>query len=100
MFAVIKTGGKQYRVAANDLLKIEKVSGEVGDIVEVGQVLAHGEGENVVIGAPFVDGATVTGQADRWRLPPAPASLPAQLRAARADAVRTLGAAAQAAQCP
>ena len=40
-----------------------------------------------------LDGATVTGQADRWRLPPAPASLPAQLRAARADAVRTLGAA-------
>ncbi len=62
MFAVIKTGGKQYRVAANDLLKIEKVSGEVGDIVEVGQVLAHGEGENVVIGAPFVDGATVTAE--------------------------------------
>lgn len=47
-----------------------------------------------------LDGATVTGQADRWRLPPAPASLPAQLRAARADAVRTLGSAAQAAQCP
>ncbi|MBS0414355.1 MAG: hypothetical protein JSR68_08280 [Proteobacteria bacterium] len=46
-----------------------------------------------------LDGATVTGQADRWRLPPAPASLPAQLRAARADAVRTLGADAQAAQC-
>ena len=62
MFAVIKTGGKQYRVAANDLLKIEKVSGEVGDIVEVGQVLAHGEGENVVIGAPFVEGATVTAE--------------------------------------
>jgi large subunit ribosomal protein L21 len=62
MFAVIKTGGKQYRVAANDLLKIEKVEGQVGDIVEIGHVLAHGEGENVTIGAPFVDGAVVTAE--------------------------------------
>ncbi len=62
MFAVIKTGGKQYRVAANDLLKIEKVEGNVGDIVEIGQVLAHGEGENVTFGAPFVDGALVTAE--------------------------------------
>jgi large subunit ribosomal protein L21 len=62
MFAVIKTGGKQYRVAANDLLKIEKVEGQVGDIVEIGHVLAHGEGENVTFGAPFVDGATVTAE--------------------------------------
>jgi large subunit ribosomal protein L21 len=62
MFAVIKTGGKQYRVAANDLLKIEKVSGEVGDIVEIGQVLAHGEGDNVTFGAPFVDGASVAAE--------------------------------------
>ena len=62
MFAVIKTGGKQYRVAANDVLKIEKVAGEVGDIVEIGHVLAHGEGENVTIGAPFVDGALVTAE--------------------------------------
>jgi len=62
MFAVIKTGGKQYRVAANDVLKIEKVSGEVGDIVEIGQVLAHGEGNNVVIGAPLVEGATVAAE--------------------------------------
>ncbi|SMH55509.1 50S ribosomal protein L21 [Mesorhizobium australicum] len=62
MFAVIKTGGKQYRVAANDVLKIEKVAGEVGDIVEIGFVLAHGEGENVTIGAPFVDGAVVAAE--------------------------------------
>ncbi len=62
MFAVIKTGGKQYRVAANDVLKIEKVAGEVGDIVEIGHVLAHGEGEDVTIGAPFVDGALVTAE--------------------------------------
>lgn len=62
MFAVIKTGGKQYRVAANDLLKIEKVEANVGDIVEIGHVLAHGEGENVTFGAPFVNGALVTAE--------------------------------------
>ncbi|BCG92285.1 50S ribosomal protein L21 [Mesorhizobium sp. 131-2-1] len=62
MFAVIKTGGKQYRVAANDLLKIEKLEAKVGEIVELSQVLAHGEGENVTFGAPFVDGATVTAE--------------------------------------
>ncbi|TSE07561.1 50S ribosomal protein L21 [Mesorhizobium intechi] len=62
MFAVIKTGGKQYRVAANDLLKIEKVEANVGDIVEIGHVLAHGEGDNVTFGAPFVDGALVTAE--------------------------------------
>ena len=62
MFAVIKTGGKQYRVAANDVLKIEKVAGEVGDIVEIGHVLAHGEGDDVTFGAPFVDGALVTAE--------------------------------------
>ena len=62
MFAVIKTGGKQYRIAANDLLKVEKLAGNVGDNVEFGQVLAFGEGESVTIGAPFVDGATVVGE--------------------------------------
>lgn len=62
MFAVIKTGGKQYRVAAEDVLKIERVAGEVGDIVEIGNVLAHGDGDDVTLGAPFVDGATVTAE--------------------------------------
>lgn len=62
MFAVIKTGGKQYRVAANDLVKIEKLDAAVGDIVVLDNVLAHGEGENVVFGAPFVAGATVAAE--------------------------------------
>jgi large subunit ribosomal protein L21 len=62
MFAVIKTGGKQYRVAANDMLKIEKLEGQIGDIVEIGQVLAHGEGEKVTFGAPFVAGAAVAAE--------------------------------------
>jgi len=62
MFAVIKTGGKQYRVAAEDVIRIEKVAGEVGDIITLDSVLAHGEGENVTIGAPFVDGASVAAE--------------------------------------
>ena len=62
MFAVIKTGGKQYRVAAEDVLKIEKVAGNVGDIVEIGHVLAYGEGDKVTIGSPFVDGASVAAE--------------------------------------
>ncbi|MEQ1936870.1 50S ribosomal protein L21 [Mesorhizobium sp. CN5-321] len=62
MFAVIKTGGKQYRVAANDVLKIEKLEAEIGEIVQIGNVLAHGEGDDVTIGAPFVDGASVAAE--------------------------------------
>lgn len=59
MFAVIKTGGKQYRVAAEDVLTIDRIVGEIGDIVQLGEVLAHGEGEKVSFGAPLVDGASV-----------------------------------------
>ena len=62
MFAVIKTGGKQYRVVANDVLRIEKVSGNAGDMIEFAEVLAVGEGENATIGAPFVEGALVTAE--------------------------------------
>jgi len=58
MFAVIKTGGKQYRVVADDVLKIEKVAGEAGEMVSFDQVLAVGE----TIGAPLVDGAVVTAE--------------------------------------
>ena len=62
MFAVIKTGGKQYRVAADDVLKIGNVAGEIGDIVEIGEVLAYGDGDKVTIGSPLVDGAMVTAE--------------------------------------
>ncbi len=62
MFAVIKTGGKQYRVVADDLLKVEKVSGDAGDIVEFNEVLMVGEGESATIGTPVVDGALVTAE--------------------------------------
>lgn len=62
MFAVIKTGGKQYRVAADDLLKVEKIAGEPGDIIQFDTVLAHGEGDKVTFGAPLVDGASVAAE--------------------------------------
>lgn len=59
MFAVIRTGGKQYRVAAGDKLKIEKLPADVGAEVTLEQVLALGEGEAVKVGAPLVAGAAV-----------------------------------------
>jgi large subunit ribosomal protein L21 len=62
MFAVIKTGGKQYRVAANDVLNVEKLEGAEGDIVEFGEVLAVGVGEKAEFGAPLVAGAMVTAE--------------------------------------
>lgn len=61
MFAVFKTGGKQYRVAAEDVLKVAKVQGEPGEIVEFGEVLVVG-GDPVALGAPTVAGATVAAE--------------------------------------
>ena len=61
MFAVFKTGGKQYRVAAEDVLKVDKVKGEPGEIVEFGEVLVVG-GDSVMLGAPTVAGATVAAE--------------------------------------
>ena len=61
MFAVIKTGGKQYRVVVDDALEVEKIPGERGDIVEFGEVLIVG-GDDVKLGEPTVSGATVAGQ--------------------------------------
>ncbi|MTI17752.1 50S ribosomal protein L21 [Rhodobacteraceae bacterium RKSG542] len=62
MFAVIKTGGKQYRVAANDLLKIEKVSAEAGETVVFDEVLIVGSETETTIGAPIVEGASVAAE--------------------------------------
>jgi large subunit ribosomal protein L21 len=61
MFAVIKTGGKQYRVAAEDKLKVEKVAGEPGDIIQFGEVLVVG-GDTVTLGTPTVAGASVAAE--------------------------------------
>jgi len=59
MYAVIKTGGKQYRVKAGDLLVVEKLAGEPGAQVAFDEVLMLGEGEAVTVGAPLVTGAVV-----------------------------------------
>jgi large subunit ribosomal protein L21 len=61
MFAVIKTGGRQYRVVPNDVLEIGKISGDVGTIVQLGEVLVVG-GDQPVLGAPTVAGASVAAE--------------------------------------
>lgn len=60
MYAVIKTGGKQYRVQPGDLLIVEKLDGEPGADVAFGDVLMLGDGDQVTLGAPVVDGASVS----------------------------------------
>ena len=60
MFAVIKTGGKQYRVAPGDELFIEKLEGEAGDNLTFDQVLMMGGDKGVTVGAPLIEGASVT----------------------------------------
>ena len=61
MFAVIKTGGKQYRVAADDVIQVDKVGGDPGEIIQFGEVLLVG-GEQVTLGAPTVAGASVAAE--------------------------------------
>ena len=61
MYAVIETGGKQYRVQEGDVITIEKLAVEAGDKVEFDKVLVIGEGAEIKIGAPYVDGAKVFG---------------------------------------
>jgi large subunit ribosomal protein L21 len=74
MYAVIKTGGKQYRVASGERLRVEKLAAEVGAQVTIADVLAVGEGDNLRIGTPQVPGATVTatviaqGKGDKVRI--------------------------------
>ncbi len=61
MFAVIRTGGKQYKVVQDEVLSIEKVAGDVGTELKIGEVLVLG-GEITKTGAPLVDGASVTAE--------------------------------------
>ncbi len=61
MFAVIRTGGKQYRVAADDMIKIDKIPGEPGEIIQFGEVLVVG-GDTPTLGAPMVSGASVAAE--------------------------------------
>ncbi len=65
MYAVIKTGGKQYRVTPGEQLQVEKISGEVGDAVTFDQVLLTSDGEAVQVGRPFVENAKVVGRIAR-----------------------------------
>ncbi|MCB1915454.1 MAG: 50S ribosomal protein L21 [Rhodocyclaceae bacterium] len=60
MYAVVKTGGKQYRVSAGQKIKVEQIPADVGSEITLDQVLMVGEGESVRIGTPVVDGAAVT----------------------------------------
>jgi large subunit ribosomal protein L21 len=59
MFAVIRTGGKQYRVAPNDVIKVERLPGAAGEVIELAEVLMLGDGDKVTVGAPLVGGACV-----------------------------------------
>jgi len=60
MYAVIKTGGKQYRVASGEKIKVEQIAADVGQEIVIDQVLAVGNGADLTIGTPLVAGATVT----------------------------------------
>ncbi len=62
MYAVIKSGGKQYKVAQGEVVRLEKLPGDVGDAVTLSEVLLVGEGEAVRVGTPTVAGATVSGE--------------------------------------
>ncbi len=59
MYAIIRTGGKQYQVVAGDTLRVEKLQGEVGDTVEITDVLLVADGESVKVGQPLVEGVRV-----------------------------------------
>lgn len=58
-YAIIKTGGKQHKVAVGDKVEITKIEGNEGENATFSEVLAHGEGDNIVVGTPTVEGATV-----------------------------------------
>ena len=62
MFAVIRTGGKQYKVAPNDVIAVEKLDGEAGATIELGAVLMVGDGATVSTGTPLISGASVSAE--------------------------------------
>ena len=74
MYAIVATGGKQYRVKEGEKLRVEKLSAETGDTVVLDKVLLVGEGEDVKVGAPYLEGAKVTatvaanGRADKVKI--------------------------------
>jgi len=74
MYAVIKTGGKQYRVKEGQTLKVEKLNADKGNSIELNEVLMFADGENIKIGAPYVEGGSVSatiedhGRGDKVRI--------------------------------
>ena len=74
MYAVIKAGGKQYKVAAGEKIKVEQIAADVGQEIVIDQVLAVGDGANIKVGTPLVLGASVTvtvishGRGDKIRI--------------------------------
>ncbi|RMH19223.1 MAG: 50S ribosomal protein L21 [Gammaproteobacteria bacterium] len=65
MYAIVRTGGKQYKVAEGDFVQIEKLNAEEGDSVELDQVLMLADGEDVAIGSPVIEGARVSAVVSR-----------------------------------
>ena len=62
MFAVLNTGGKQYKVSQGDLIEVEKLESNTGDTITLDQVLMVGEGEKIEVGSPYVSGCKVKGE--------------------------------------
>jgi large subunit ribosomal protein L21 len=62
MYAIIETGGKQYTIKQGDKVRVEKLSGNTGDDITIGTVLAINDGEHMVTGSPYVTGASVVGK--------------------------------------
>ncbi len=62
MYAVIQTGGKQYRVSEGDILRVEKIDTEAGASIDLDKVLMVADGENIKVGTPYVDGGKVTAE--------------------------------------
>jgi large subunit ribosomal protein L21 len=62
MYAIIESGGKQYRIEEGQKVKVEKLSGDADDQITLGEVLILNDGENTIVGAPYVEGASVTGK--------------------------------------
>ena len=60
MYAVIKTGGKQYKVSEGQTLKVEKIAADEGATIEIDQVLMVADGDNITVGAPLIEGGKVT----------------------------------------
>lgn len=62
MYAVFKSGGKQYKVAENDVVKLEKLAGEKGEVIQLSEVLALGTEKGITIGSPLVEGAVISAE--------------------------------------